>query len=107
MKTIIDRKQIQEKLKSIISDYVKMLIETDSKKLKKSIKKASKSIAKAIVKNVDESDGQVTLKNTAEANKLSHLKPKASTAKHNKTSPSKKPVAKSVQKSKKQKHLMR
>lgn len=103
MKTTTDRKEIQGKLKFIISKYVSLLIKNDSKKIKKSIKKASKAIAKAIAKKIDESDGQITLQKSTDTKKAGLFKPEASVKKKAKTLVAKKATAKPIQKTKKRK----
>ncbi|MBI2966430.1 MAG: hypothetical protein HYY40_01275 [Bacteroidetes bacterium] len=51
-----DRKTLQKKINNYLGDYVKTLTNSDSKKLIKSVKKASKLIAKSIVRTSDESE---------------------------------------------------
>ncbi len=87
MIAVINRKEIQEKLRSILAKHVEMLVETDSKKIKKIIKKASKSIAKAIVKSIEESDGQLSLKKQTNMKKPVQLKLKTSSKKEAKVTP--------------------
>ncbi|OFY67116.1 MAG: hypothetical protein A3H98_08290 [Bacteroidetes bacterium RIFCSPLOWO2_02_FULL_36_8] len=72
MKTTQDRKEIQNKLKIILNNYVNQLLKGGSKKVKKAVKKASKIVAKAIVRNVEDSDGQVSMQKNIDINK-SHL----------------------------------
>ncbi len=61
MKNNLKRKELQEKLINHISGFASTLAKADSKKLKKSVRKASKLIAKAILKNTDEAEVKVSL----------------------------------------------
>ena len=61
MKNVSKRKELQEKLNRHISEFAGTLTKTDSKKLKKVIKKSSKLIAKTILKNSEESEIAVSL----------------------------------------------
>lgn len=62
MKNTQKRKALQAKLNHYISELTATLTKTESKKLKKAIKKASRLVAKAILKNSDESEVEVSLK---------------------------------------------
>lgn len=59
MKTKTNRKALQVKLNLFLSAFVKSVTNADSKRIRKSAKKASRMVAKAICKTVNESDGQL------------------------------------------------
>lgn len=86
MKPETNRKEIQEKLNRLIGEAVKSVIATDSKKIKKTIKRVSKILAKAVSRKIYESDGQLVLKKKSIATAVSKI------ATANKTVPAKTPV---------------
>lgn len=61
MKNTLKRKELQTKLNHGISEFAGTIAKTDSKKIQKTIKKASKLIAKAILKNSDSTKVEVSL----------------------------------------------
>ena len=56
MKNKINRKELQGKLSRTLSTYVKSVTDSNSKKISKSIKKASRIVAKAVTKEINDSE---------------------------------------------------
>lgn len=74
MKPTSKRKELQTKLMQHIAGFTSGMAINESKKLKKSIRKASKIIAKAIVKNSEENEVELSLHTGPEVKKEEAVK---------------------------------